>query len=223
MWVIQHANNVYRMLNLKTKKIVNTRDVVWLGKCYKEWSNKKVASNERNLDEENEDFIENAVTLNPRLTDTEVDQVPGEPEKGKDKLYRQMKLLESSFNPEASKIIENIEQGREIILNQANVALFSGGIQVEPTTFSQAWDHHNPMEREKWRIAIKKEFSDMESKKVWKQLRKKMFQWKEEQSSASGSLRSREMEFFVQDLLHVDTARFLALTSTKASPLSSTM
>ena len=169
---VDHANDVYRMLNLKTKKIVNTRDVVWLGKCYKEWSNKKVASIERNLDEENEDFIENAVTSNPRLTDTEVDQVPGEPEKGKDKLYRQMKLLESSFNPEASKIIENIEQGREIILNQANVALFSGGIQVEPTTFSQAWDHHNPMEREKWRNAIKKEFSDMESKKVWETIKK---------------------------------------------------
>ena len=122
------------------------------------------------MDEVNEDFIENEATSNPRI-DTDVDQVPGEPGKVKDKLYLQMKLLESSFNTEASKIIENNEQGREIILNQDNVALFSGGIQVESTTFSQAWDHHNPKEREKWRLAIKKEFSDMESKKVWETIK----------------------------------------------------
>jgi hypothetical protein len=73
----------------------------------------------------------------------------------KDKIYRQMKRLESSFNPEASKIIESIDQGREIILDQANIALFSGGIQVEQTTYYQAWDHQNPMDQEKRRNAIK--------------------------------------------------------------------
>jgi hypothetical protein len=37
-----------------------------------------------------------------------------------------MHLLESSFNLDASTIMYNIEQGREILLEQANVALFSG-------------------------------------------------------------------------------------------------
>jgi hypothetical protein len=55
-----------------------------------------------------------------------------------------MKRLESSFNPEASRIIESIDQGKEIILNQVNIALFSGDIQVEPTTYHQSWDHQNP-------------------------------------------------------------------------------
>ena len=55
-YLVEHTNDVYRRLNLKTKKIVNTRDVVWLGKCYKDWSNNKIASNERNMHEENEDI-----------------------------------------------------------------------------------------------------------------------------------------------------------------------
>jgi hypothetical protein len=64
----------------------------------------------------------------------------------------------------ATKIFKAIEQGRDIILEQANIALFSGNIQVEPTTFDQAWNHSEPKDREKWRVTIKKEFNDMESK-----------------------------------------------------------
>jgi hypothetical protein len=41
------------------------------------------------------------------------------------KVYRAMRLLESSFNPVASTMLQNIEQGREIILEQANFAVFS--------------------------------------------------------------------------------------------------
>jgi hypothetical protein len=53
-----------------------------------------------------------------------------------------LKRLESSFNPEASIIIENIEQGREIQLDQANLALFSASAsKFEPTSFNDAWNH----------------------------------------------------------------------------------
>jgi hypothetical protein len=37
-----------------------------------------------------------------------------------------MRLLESSFNLEASTVLQNIEQGRKILLEQANFELFSG-------------------------------------------------------------------------------------------------
>jgi hypothetical protein len=90
----------------------------------------------------------------------------------KSKVYRQLKQLESSFNPKASKIVKDIELGRDIILDQANIALFSGSIQVEPTTFDQAWNHADLKDRDNWRIAIKKEFKDMESKKDWKIIKK---------------------------------------------------
>jgi hypothetical protein len=44
----------------------------------------------------------------------------------KKKIYRAMRLLESSFHSEASTVLQNIEQGREILLEQVNVTLFSG-------------------------------------------------------------------------------------------------
>jgi hypothetical protein len=37
-----------------------------------------------------------------------------------------MRQLESSFNPEASKIVDEFEQGREIHLGYANIAMFIG-------------------------------------------------------------------------------------------------
>ena len=39
---VNHASDVYRMLNLETKGIINTRDVTWLGKYHKDWIAKKL-------------------------------------------------------------------------------------------------------------------------------------------------------------------------------------
>ena len=50
-------------------------------------------------------------------------QQPTLNERAKDKVYRQLKQLESSYNPETLKLINNIEHGREILLDQANIAL----------------------------------------------------------------------------------------------------
>jgi hypothetical protein len=50
-----------------------------------------------------------------------------------------MRQLESSFNPDATESVERFEQRRELLLDQANVALFSGMVfNEEPTTFDQA-------------------------------------------------------------------------------------
>jgi hypothetical protein len=58
------------------------------------------------------------------------------------KIYRNLRQMESSFNPEAAKIIERIEQGREILLDRANFAFFGvGTVEREPTTFEEAWNH----------------------------------------------------------------------------------
>ena len=89
------------------------------------------------------------------------------------KLYRQLRQLESSFNPDAAKLVEQIEQGREIFLDQVNLALFSGMvINEEPTTFEQAWNHQDPKIKEKWREAINEEFDEMSKKEVWEIIKK---------------------------------------------------
>jgi hypothetical protein len=152
------------MLNLNTKRIINTRDISCLRRSYKTWSKKLIPSNEQE-DDNNEDLIDIVHTLNPEGRNAE--RAPATQEV-KDRVYCQMKHLESSFNPEASKIIESIDQGREIILDQANIALFSGGIQVEPTNCYQARDHQDPEDQEKWRDAIKKELGDWKVRKYGK-------------------------------------------------------
>jgi hypothetical protein len=69
-----------------------------------------------------------------------------------------MRLLESSFNPEAFTMLQNIEQEREILLDQVNVALFRGiVIDEEPSTFDEVWNHEDSKARGKWQDVIKKE------------------------------------------------------------------
>jgi hypothetical protein len=36
-----HSRDVYRMLNLTTNSIINSRDIIWLHKTYKEWKQNK--------------------------------------------------------------------------------------------------------------------------------------------------------------------------------------
>jgi hypothetical protein len=73
-----------------------------------------------------------------------------------------MRRLESSFNPDATDLVEQFEQGREILFDQANVALFSRiVINGDPAMFDQAWNHEDPKIREYWQVAIKQEFDEM--------------------------------------------------------------
>jgi hypothetical protein len=55
-------------------------------------------------------------------------------------------------------VLQYIEEGREILLEQANVALFSGiVIDEELSNFDEAWNHDDPKARGKWRDTIEKE------------------------------------------------------------------
>jgi hypothetical protein len=79
-----------------------------------------------------------------------------------------MCLLESSFNPEASTMLQNIEQGRETLLEQAYVALFSGIVIDEKlSSFDEAWNYGDPKARGNWQDAIKKKLCDMDKQQVW--------------------------------------------------------
>jgi hypothetical protein len=84
-------------------------------------------------------------TENPVVkSDISSNQQPALNERTKEKVYRQLKRVESSCNPEASTFIKKIEQGREILLDQASIALFNISLsELEPTTFHDAWSYPN--------------------------------------------------------------------------------
>lgn len=53
-----HSGNVNRFLNLKTLKIIHSRDVIWLGKTYGEWkglSKVNITQVKKDLDDSNSD------------------------------------------------------------------------------------------------------------------------------------------------------------------------
>jgi hypothetical protein len=39
-----HSRDVYRMLNLTTNSIINSHDIIWLNKTYREWKKNKTTN-----------------------------------------------------------------------------------------------------------------------------------------------------------------------------------
>jgi hypothetical protein len=122
---VHHANDVYRMLNLDTKRIIQSLDITWMNELYHNWINRKV-SQKKETDDEDYDVIANSKIQDVKDGQNKLRSVQDQDELKKKKIYRAMRLLESSFNPEASTVWQNIEQGREILLERTNIALFSG-------------------------------------------------------------------------------------------------
>jgi hypothetical protein len=161
------------------------------------------------------------VILNAKESRIEKDQVAQEVNpkiKIKSKVYRELKQLESSYNPDAIRIVNNIDQERDSILDQANIALFSGATQFE----SKILNKHG--------ITM---ISKIEKNRGW-QLRKRLMIWiarslgniSERRYSKSKKpvkckciIKIKETKFLEPDLLNSDTLKFRVSISTKVSPL----
>jgi hypothetical protein len=128
-----HAHDVYRMLNFETEMIIDSRDIIWLNHVHKVWILNK-PNNQPNYDDN--DGVE--VMIQSVNTDQNApEDVKDHDELKRIKRYKQMCRLECSFNPDAAQVVEQFEQGREILFDQANIALFTGSaINKEPTTFN---------------------------------------------------------------------------------------
>jgi Reverse transcriptase (RNA-dependent DNA polymerase) len=164
---VNHVHDVYRMLNMETKYVINSRDIIWLNQMYNNWKIKKV---KKYIED---DAIEPKINvINKVQEEVQVEKVLDEQKRVK--VYRNLRQLESSVNSEASRTVERIKQGRKILLNHANLAFLGGVVveQKEPTTFDEAWNHNDPRTQEKWQEAINKEFEEMKKKEVWEVMKK---------------------------------------------------
>jgi len=90
---VDHSNDVFRMLNLSTKRIINSRDVIWLNRNYKNWSKTDSQHSEDNI---NDDF-DNLFSVPKARVQINEDNQQELDERVKNKLYRQLKTLESSL------------------------------------------------------------------------------------------------------------------------------
>jgi hypothetical protein len=47
-YYIHDTNDVYRILNLDTKSIIQSRDIIWLNEAYHDWIERKVSQSKEN-------------------------------------------------------------------------------------------------------------------------------------------------------------------------------
>ena len=109
------------------------------------------------------------------------------------KAVRAMKILSGvSYNPEAERIVQSgttrrtrsadARLGRASYRKEVAKAMTSSEKvskindaklpYEEPKTYEQAWNHQDPVQRKKWREAIVKERGDMETRVVWKRVKR---------------------------------------------------
>ena len=97
------------------------------------------------------------------------------------RLHRELAQLETYYNRTLTPGVtpnrmnrDEEDEGTNSEIENAEIALISlmsGG--RDPLTFREAWDHPDPEERAKWREAIRKEFHDMNKRRVWRYIRRR--------------------------------------------------
>jgi hypothetical protein len=142
-----YSRYAYRMLNLTTNSIINSQDIIRSNKTYAE--RKKIKTT---ISTAEDDTIELLTGIDIRTLISNSTKHNEEKLKDTDnKVFRAMKILESWFNPQATKAVENYNHRREMTLEQVNLALFSTKIIKEPTTYEEAINSEQKEDQVKWK------------------------------------------------------------------------
>ena len=152
-----HGSGVFRFLNIKTRKIIHSRDVKWIDKKYGDYLDEKQIKQKSNgifygLDDEREYFtsgrdVEGEISnqnLQPG-NNLEEDNTPVKEEENNNlnpKVRRALRMFENSYN----RTMESMAYA------------FVGGTYYD-------------YDRNKWRTAILKELNDIISRKVWRNVK----------------------------------------------------
>jgi hypothetical protein len=164
-----HSSYVYRILNLTTNSIINSRYIIWLNKTFAEWKNNKTT-----ISTAEDDTIELPTSIEKRklITNAKKD-AEYEGNDSDKKVFRAMRKLESRFNPQATKEVEDYNHGRKMTLDQVNLALFSTEIVKEPTSYEASIKSEQKEDRIKWKNRFNKDLKEMEKRGVWEIIDKK--------------------------------------------------
>ena len=153
-----HARNVYRFMNLKTNRIMTSRDVTWMHSLYKDYMKE-----ERN---EVKEIIIDDYDVHVKKNADEAEDQPK-----KMRIPRVIKELQASYNDATKTYIDMLEEDGKTFVGFA-LASEATTYPDERTTFQEAWNHEDTQEREGWQNAIKKEFQDMLKRGFWRRIKK---------------------------------------------------
>jgi hypothetical protein len=131
------------------------------------------------------------------------------------KVFRAMRKLESWFNPQATNAVENNNHGREIKLDQVNLALFSTEIIKEQTSYEEAINNEQKEDQMKWKNAIHKELKEKEKGGAWEIIDEKDIPINCRCIKNKWIFKVKRNAIFEQDLWHISTVKSLELISVK--------
>ena len=180
-----HAKDVYRFLNIHTKRIILSRDVRWLNIIWKRYKDKSIYARKQAelfLDEE-ESSIEDEVYFED-LKDKSMEEgnntdiqkrlgidinMIGAREETLGKTRSETKELSSPTNESMETADLTME---DWIQETCFISAVTSGPN-EPKTFQEAW--HSPVKevRENWQKAIRKEIKNMIERGVWRKVDRK--------------------------------------------------
>ncbi len=147
-YAANHAGNAYRVLNLKTNKVLITCDVRWLNTLDPSDEEEDIY-HDINIDDEESKRMERA---------PEPQEEPEPPIQATEEIKRNKASNQPRMAPELRKLQAFNNPGRlEIEGKNANLCFFVPEIVEKddtPTSFQEAWNHEDPTKCEKWRQAI---------------------------------------------------------------------
>ena len=184
-----HAGDVYRFLNIHTKRIIMSRDVRWLNIIWKHYRMKSIYARkqvELFLEEEkrsieDEKSFEEISIEEEEETKSDGNNTPTQRKLGLDisvigarketlgKTRSQTKEMSSPRNESMERADLTME---DWIQETCLISAVTSGT-TEPKTFEEAWHYQVESERDNWRVAIRKEIRSMIERGVWRKTDKK--------------------------------------------------
>ena len=182
-----HTKDVYRFLNIHTRRIILSRDVIWLNIIWKQYKKKSIYARkqvelfldeeERSLEDERSsgessiEEIEEESESDGNNTETQkklgIDiNMIGAREETLGKTRSETKELSSPTNEFVERAGLTME---DWIQETCLISAVTSG-PTEPKTFQEAWHYPIENERDSWRTAIRKEIRSMIERGVWRKI-----------------------------------------------------
>ena len=178
-----HSGDVYRFLNIHTKRIIMSRDASWLKIIWKHYRMKSIYAikqvelflddEERSTEEESEqeeNRIEGDGNNTPiqRRLGLDIGMI-GTREETLGRTRSQTQEMSSPRNESMERADLTME---DWIQETCLISAVTSG-PTEPKTFQEAWYCQNEKERNNWRTAIRKEMRCMIDREVWRKTERK--------------------------------------------------
>ena len=186
-----HAGNIYRFINIQTKKIILSRDIQWLNSFWMEYKKRK-GDSKKLIDEfyyHDEDDQTEEESETEEINESEIEETKNcgdgnntEEQKKlgidiqmigarKEELGSTRSQTKEMMSPR-NKSMERAELTMEDWIHETCLISVETSGPTEPKKLQEVWHRPVEEERQNWQIAIRKEIKSMMNRGVWREIDK---------------------------------------------------